>query len=218
MQFHCASSGKAVNMWVSRGLAMGLGTILAHAAAPTSHKSHQLSAECSVLSLNDSFNFHSGKQVLRGLLHLIESDSGTVWHVCCWRAGLVNDNQIQTIHKAFPFLLKKKCPLEKIKMCLKVASLFYNPIYKSRWGMCVISVNESCCQFVFMSLWKWSCVWRCTWCLHWVLLDLCGRKKQWCEDAWAPDSTTRAAQWGLTFSLKCKTKLWTKTLEYILHQ
>jgi hypothetical protein len=31
-------SGKAVNMWVSRGLAMGQGAILAHAAAPIEEK------------------------------------------------------------------------------------------------------------------------------------------------------------------------------------
>ena len=31
-------SGKAVNMWVSRGLAMGQGAILAHAAAPIEAK------------------------------------------------------------------------------------------------------------------------------------------------------------------------------------
>jgi hypothetical protein len=34
MQFHCACSGNAVNMWGSWGLAMGQGTILAHAATP----------------------------------------------------------------------------------------------------------------------------------------------------------------------------------------
>jgi hypothetical protein len=38
MQFHCACSGKAVNMWASRGLAMGQGTILAHAATPASRR------------------------------------------------------------------------------------------------------------------------------------------------------------------------------------
>ena len=32
MQFHCTCSGKAVNKWVSQGLAMGQGAILAHAA------------------------------------------------------------------------------------------------------------------------------------------------------------------------------------------
>jgi hypothetical protein len=36
MQFHCACLDKAVNMWVSQGLAMGQGAILAHAVASAS--------------------------------------------------------------------------------------------------------------------------------------------------------------------------------------
>lgn len=36
MLFHCACSGKAVNMWGSRGLAMSQSAILTHEAAPSS--------------------------------------------------------------------------------------------------------------------------------------------------------------------------------------
>ena len=55
MQFHCACMGKAVNMWVSRGLAMGQGTILAIAAAPAFH--------------NKEFIINIQKEVLHGNRH-----------------------------------------------------------------------------------------------------------------------------------------------------
>jgi hypothetical protein len=58
MQFHCACSGRAVNMQVSRGLAMGQGAILAHALTPVSCEFHEVG-----INLRVSLKFKPSQKV-----------------------------------------------------------------------------------------------------------------------------------------------------------